>query len=88
MPRGAVKDAKGKGGGGGWNKGTSRMLPFAVARAIVQKLKLKGDKEWREWSKSGQRPSTSQRNVESECGEMRPETCKRRCSSSRDLADC
>ena len=59
-----MKDAKGKGGGGGWNKGTSRMLPFAVARAIVQKLKLKGDKEWREWSKSGQRPS----NIPAQCG--------------------
>jgi hypothetical protein len=23
---------------------------------IVRKLKLKGQKEWREWSKSGQRP--------------------------------
>ena len=33
------------------------MLPFAVARAIVRKLKLKGQKEWREWRKSGKRPS-------------------------------
>ena len=33
------------------------MLPFAVARAIVQKLKLGGRDEWREWSKSGARPS-------------------------------
>ena len=41
MPRVAVKDAKGKGGGEAWNKGTSRMLSFAVARVIVQKLKLK-----------------------------------------------
>ena len=56
MPRVAVKDAAGK-GGGGWNKGTSRMLPFAVARAIVHKLKLKGREEWQAWSKSGQRPS-------------------------------
>ena len=61
MPRVAVKDAKGKGGpwagNGGQNKGTSRMLPFAAARAIVRKLKLKGREEWRAWSKSGQRPS-------------------------------
>ena len=55
MPRVAVKDAKGKGGGGEpWNKGTSRMLPFAMVRALVQKLKLKGVKEWWAWSKSGQ----------------------------------
>jgi hypothetical protein len=33
------------------------MLSFAVARAIVRKLKLKGQKEWKAWSKSGQRPS-------------------------------
>ena len=33
------------------------MLPFAAARAIVRKLKLKGIKEWQAWSKSGQRPS-------------------------------
>ena len=33
------------------------MLSFAVARAIVQELKLKGQKEWEAWSKSGQRPS-------------------------------
>jgi hypothetical protein len=33
------------------------MLPFAVARAYVQKLKLKNAKEWWAWSKSGQRPS-------------------------------
>ena len=32
------------------------MLPFVAARVIVRKLKLKGQKEWREWSKSGQRP--------------------------------
>ena len=38
-------------------KGISRMLPFAVARAIVRNLKLKGQKEWAAWSKSGQRPS-------------------------------
>ena len=53
----AVKDAEGGGRGQGWNKGTSRMLSFAVARAIVRKLKLKGKKEWQAWSKSGQRPS-------------------------------
>jgi hypothetical protein len=33
------------------------MLPFAVARAIVRKLKLKGKKEWWAWSKTDQRPS-------------------------------
>jgi hypothetical protein len=33
------------------------MLPFAVGRAIVRKLKLKTQKEWFAWSKSGQRPS-------------------------------
>jgi hypothetical protein len=33
------------------------MLPFAVARAYVRKLKLRSVKEWTEWSKSGQRPS-------------------------------
>ena len=60
MPRVAVKDAaKGSGvaGNGGQKKGTSRMLSFAVARAIVRKLKLKINKEWEAWSKSGQRPS-------------------------------
>jgi hypothetical protein len=34
------------------------MLPFAVGRAYVRKLKLKTQKEWKEWNKSGQRPST------------------------------
>jgi hypothetical protein len=33
------------------------MLPFAVGRAYVRKLKLKTQKEWQAWSKSGQRPS-------------------------------
>jgi hypothetical protein len=33
------------------------MLPFAVGRAYVQKLKLRSKKEWEAWSKSGQRPS-------------------------------
>ena len=33
------------------------MLPFAVGRAYVRKLKLRSVKEWKEWSKSGQRPS-------------------------------
>jgi hypothetical protein len=33
------------------------MLPFAAGRAYVRKLKLKTQKEWNEWSKSGQRPS-------------------------------
>jgi hypothetical protein len=46
----------------GYGKGrpaqaVGKMLPFAVARAIVRKRKLKGLKGWREWSKSGQRPS-------------------------------
>ena len=44
-------------GNGGQKKGTSRMLSFAAARAIVRKLKLKGARKWEEWSKSGQRPS-------------------------------
>jgi hypothetical protein len=45
------------------NGGTSNqarhvnMLPFAVGRAYVRKLKLRSQKEWKEWSKSGQRPS-------------------------------
>jgi hypothetical protein len=33
------------------------MLPFAVGRAYARKLKLRSEKEWREWSKSGRRPS-------------------------------
>jgi hypothetical protein len=33
------------------------MLPFAVGRAYARKLKLKTQKEWYAWSKSGQRPS-------------------------------
>jgi hypothetical protein len=33
------------------------MLPFAVGRAYVRKLKLRSQREWNEWSKSGQRPS-------------------------------
>jgi hypothetical protein len=33
------------------------MLPFAVGRAYVRKLKLENVKEWCAWSKSGQRPS-------------------------------
>ena len=33
------------------------MLPFAVGRAYVRKLKLRCNKEWKAWSKSGQRPS-------------------------------
>ena len=33
------------------------MLPFAVARDIVRKLKLQSQKKWKAWSKSGQRPS-------------------------------
>jgi hypothetical protein len=44
------------------NGGTSNqarhvnMLPFAAARAYVRKLKLRSQKEWVAWSKSGQRP--------------------------------
>jgi hypothetical protein len=33
------------------------MLPFVVGRAFARKLELKSEKEWREWRKSGQRPS-------------------------------
>jgi hypothetical protein len=33
------------------------MLPFAVARAYVRKLKLRSQKEWQAWSKNGQRTS-------------------------------
>ena len=33
------------------------MLPFAAARMIVRKLKLKGKREWQAWSKAGKRPS-------------------------------
>ena len=32
-------------------------LPFKRARAIVRKLKLGSQKEWKEWSKSGERPN-------------------------------
>eukprot|EP00947_MAST-08B_sp_MAST-8B-sp1_P006081 g6081.t1 len=38
-----------------------QMLSFTSARAIVRRLRLTSKKEWREWSKSGQRP----RNVPS-----------------------
>ena len=58
MPRVAVKDAKkGKGKGGGGRTMACDMLSFAAAREIVQKLKLKCQREWQAWSKSGQRPS-------------------------------
>eukprot|EP00947_MAST-08B_sp_MAST-8B-sp1_P002374 g2374.t1 len=40
---------------GDQNKGN--YLPFVSARAWVQQRKLKNAKEWREWRKSGQRPS-------------------------------
>jgi hypothetical protein len=33
------------------------MLPFAVGRAYARKLKLRSQREWKEWRKSGQRPS-------------------------------
>jgi hypothetical protein len=41
------------------NGGTpmNSMVPFAVGRAYVLKLKLRGAKEFVEWSKSGERPS-------------------------------
>jgi hypothetical protein len=44
---------------GNGNGGTARnsMLPFAVGRAYARKLELKGERGWKEWSKSGQRPS-------------------------------
>eukprot|EP00947_MAST-08B_sp_MAST-8B-sp1_P001807 g1807.t1 len=42
---------------GDQNKGKSQMLPFTSARAIVRRLQLTSQKEWNEWSKSGQRPS-------------------------------
>ena len=35
----------------------SVVLPFTVARAIVRKLNLKSQREWKAWSKAGQRPS-------------------------------
>eukprot|EP00947_MAST-08B_sp_MAST-8B-sp1_P006548 g6548.t1 len=41
---------------GDQHKGTSLMLSYASARAIVVELKLTSLKEWFEWSKSGQRP--------------------------------
>jgi len=34
----------------------STMLPFAAARAIVRKLKLRSRKEWRAWCTAGNRP--------------------------------
>ena len=40
----------------GHRKGTTRMMPFLEARAIVRKLKLGSCKAWYAWSKSGQRP--------------------------------
>eukprot|EP00947_MAST-08B_sp_MAST-8B-sp1_P001282 g1282.t1 len=46
--------------GGGHRRGASsrsRVLPFEYARAWVRLRKLKSAKEWKEWSKSGQRPS-------------------------------
>jgi hypothetical protein len=40
------------------------MLPFAVGRAYAWKLKLRSKREWKEWSKSGQRPSNIPSNPE------------------------
>ena len=37
-------------------------LPYETARALVRGHNLKSRKEWREWSKSGQRPSNIPRN--------------------------
>ena len=37
--------------------GQGAMLPFAAARVIVRKLKLKSVKEWEVWSKAEERPS-------------------------------
>ena len=59
MPVSPVKDEEGRRGemggrGQGWNKGTTRILSFAAARAIVRKLKLKSQEEWYAWCKSGQ----------------------------------
>eukprot|EP00947_MAST-08B_sp_MAST-8B-sp1_P005274 g5274.t1 len=34
-----------------------QMLPFHSARGIVRELQMTSNKEWQEWSKSGQRPS-------------------------------
>jgi hypothetical protein len=42
--------------GSGGRAARYSMLPFAAGRAYVRKLKLKAQKEWKEWSKSGQRP--------------------------------
>jgi hypothetical protein len=46
----------------GYRKGqqaraVGKMLPFATARAIVRKRKLKDWSEWQAWSKTGERPS-------------------------------
>ena len=40
----------------GMKGGRGNMLPFAVGRAYVHKVKLRRKAEWQEWSKSGQRP--------------------------------
>ena len=58
MPR-VAEDAKGERGGSGLGGRflASDMLPFAAARTIVRKLKLKGVEEWYVWRKSGQRSS-------------------------------
>ena len=34
-----------------------KFLPYAEARALVHRLKLKNSMQWQEWSKSRQRPS-------------------------------
>jgi hypothetical protein len=44
-------------GNGGKARNIVAPLPFTVGRAYARKLKLKNRPEWREWSKSGQRPS-------------------------------
>ena len=37
-------------------RSTTKKLPFAEARDYVRSFRLKSQKEWREWRKSGQRP--------------------------------
>jgi len=41
----------------GMKGGRGNMLSFTVGRAYARKLELRNNKEWKEWSKSGQRPS-------------------------------
>jgi hypothetical protein len=41
----------------GGQEGKRKLLSFTAARERVRKFKLKSEKEWRLWSKSGQRPA-------------------------------